>query len=274
MKKKTLQAIALLLILGSVLGAGAYYWGTSTIVADTSPPVIKEQASTSGAIAYGSGKPTLLLFVSENLGIESAEVEIKTMGGWLGVGSETVETLTMEYVSKTTSTTYKYRAKLTKQLEQNTEYQVIYRVYDQADHGDTWTTTIETVNLDGIVRVNGIEVQGPDDKIYVKSLELGIQVEITQGENTVNRIYGRVNGQELDFSQTPSDIWISSYTLPEEGSYSFLIQVLDTSGTDTQLASFNVQLGSSYQREILIVLAIGLAVALGYGYMKQREDAK
>jgi len=223
-----LRILAVFLIIGSLVAGGAYYWGTSTIIADTTPPVINEAATTSGAISYANGKPTL----------------------------------------------YKYKATCTVQLEQNTEYTVIYRVYDQADNGDTWTTMIETVNLDGVVRVNGITVEGPEDTIYSKSLDLGIEVEITQGTNTVSRIYGVVNGETLEFSQSPSGIWISSYTLPEDGKYSFLIQVLDTSGTDTQLASFNVQLGNDYQLEILIAVAALISAALLYGYVSSKDKKK
>lgn len=274
MDQGRLRILAVFLILGSVLVGGAYYWGTSTIIADTTPPVINEAATTSGAISYADGKPTLLLFVDENLGIELAQVEIKTKGGLLGLGSTTVETLDMDLVQKMNQDTYKYKATCSKQLAQNTEYTVIYRVYDQADNGDTWTTEIETVNLDGVVRVNGVTVEGPEDTIYSKSLDLGIEVEITQGENTVSRIYGVVNSEQLEFSQSPSGIWITSYTLPEDGKYSFLIQVLDTSGTDTQLASFNVQLGNDYQLEILIAAAGLLGAALLYGYVSSKGKKK
>ena len=266
-----LRILAVFLIIGSLVAGGAYYWGTSTIIADTTPPVINEAATTSGAISYANGKPTLLLFVDENLGIESATVEIKTRGGILGLGSKTVETLDMALAQKMDQNTYKYKATCTVQLEQNTEYTVIYRVYDQADNGDTWTTMIETVNLDGVVRVNGVTVEGPEDTIYSKTLDLGIEVEITQGTNTVSRIYGVVNGETLEFSQSPSGIWISSYTLPEDGKYSFLIQVLDTSGTDTRLASFNVQLGNDYQLEIMIAVAALIAAALLYGYVSSQK---
>lgn len=274
MDQSKIRILAVFLIIGSLAAGGAYYWGTTTIIADTTPPVINEAATTHGAISYANGKPTLLLFVDENIGIESAEVEIKTKGGLLGYGSKTVETLDMTLTQKMDQDTYKYKATCTKQLEQNTEYTVIYRVYDQAGNGDPWTTSIETVNLDGVVRVNGVTVEDPEDTIYSKSLDIGIEVEITQGENTVNRIYGVVNGKTLEFSQSPSGIWISSYTLPEDGKYSFLIQVLDTSGTDTQLASFNIQLGNDYQREILVAVVALIAAALLYNYVNKQPEKK
>jgi len=266
-----LGALAIFLILGSLLAGGAYLWGSSTIIADSSPPEINEAATTHGAIAYGDGRPTLLLFVDENLGIEAAEAEIRTLGGLLGLGSRTVETITLSLDQKMDRDTYKYRGTAKTQLEQNTRYTVVYRVYDQADNGDTWTTTIETVNLDGVVRVNGVEVEGPEDTIYVRSLQLGIEVEITQGESTVQRIYGLVNGETLEFSQTPSGVWITGYELPRDGKYSFLIQVLDTGGTDTRLASFTVELGGGHRTELVILLAGLVAAALLYSMAKQEK---
>lgn len=274
MNQRTLQAAALLLIVGAIMVGGAYYWGTSTIVADSSPPVINEGATTHGPIAYLSGKPTLLLFIDENLGLESATAEIKTMGGPFGIGSTTLEIINMKLDQKMDSDTYKYKGTCTVQLAQNTKYTVIYKANDQADNSDTWTTEIQTVNLSGKVRVNGIEVKGPEDTIYTKSLELGIEVEITSGANTVSRIYGVVNGETLEFTRMPSGIYAVGYKLPKDGRYGFMIQVLDTSGTDTLLASFNIQLGAEYQLQLVILVAGALVAAVLWTYVSQEEKKK
>ena len=265
--------LALFLILGSLMVGGSYYWGTSTIIADTTHPVINEAATTSGAIAYGDGYPTLLLFVDENLGLESVEVEVRTLGGLLGWGSKEIETISMSLAQQLDKDTYKYRGTLTQQLEQNTEYTIIYRVYDQADLGDSYTTSIETVNLAGIVTVNGITVDGPTDTIYVNSLDLEIKVEITQAASSVTRVYGVVNGQQLDFEKYPSGDYATLYTLPEDGSYTFMVQVLDAGGSDTQLASFNIELGQQYQVELMILVFGLILVGSLYFYFERTDKA-
>lgn len=263
--------LAVFLIVGSLMAGGAYYWGTSTIVADTSHPVINEAATTSGAIAYGDGYPTLLLFFDENLGVESASVEIRTIGGLLGWGSTEVETITMTLDQKIDKDTYKYQGTMTQQLDQNTQYKVTYTVYDQSDLGDTYITTIETVNLAGTVTVNGVEVTGPTDTIYVNTLTLEIRVEITQAGSSVSNVYGVVNGERLDFEKNPSGDYAAVYTLPEDGRYSFMVQVLDAAGTDTQLASFNIELGTQYQVPLMI-LVFGLIIIGGLYFYFERQD--
>jgi hypothetical protein len=273
MDKRHLQALALFSIIAGILVGGSYYWSTSQIIADTSHPVINEAATTHGPISYGDGKPTLLLFFDENLGVETATVEIR-YGGIFGFGSDLVEKITMTLVRKQDSNTYKYQGQLTQQLEQNTEYTVIYRVYDQSDLGDSFTTKIETVNLAGIVTVNGIEVKGPTDIIYVNTLDLEIQVAITQAANSVANVYGVVNGDKLDFEKYPSGDYATIYTLPEDGSYNFMVQVLDVAGTDTQLASFNIELGNQYQMELMVAVFGAIILgALGF-YFNSKEKAK
>jgi len=265
--------LALFLILGSLMVGGSYYWGTSTIIADTTHPVINEAATTSGALAYGDGYPTLLLFVDENLGLESVEVEVRTLGGILGIGSQAVETISMSLDQQMDSNTYKFKGTLGQQLEQNTEYTVIYRVYDQADLGDSYTTAIEMVNLAGIVTVNGITVDGPTDTIYVNSLDLEIKVEITQAASSVTRVYGVVNGQQLEFDLFPSGDYATLYTLPEDGSYTFMVQVLDAGGSDTQLASFNITLGTQYQIELMVLVFGSIIVGGLYFYFERTGKA-
>lgn len=290
---KPMKAFSIFLIIASLTLGGAYYWGTTTIVADTTPPVINEAASTSGAIAYGTGKPTVLLFVDEGLGIESATAELKHSTGF----QTRIELIDLDFIKKMDSDTYKYKGTFTKQLEQNTKYTLIYEVHDQADHSDKWITTLETVNLDGVVYVNGIEVKNPGDTIYVTTLQLTIAVELTQSDS-VSSIYGVVNGVQLTFTQgdptdpndpnynpdypqvswlasIAADAWYAEYLLPGDGSYSFMVLVTDTAGVDTQLASFTIELGGQYQTELIIgVFAILVLVGLFFLSKKSGWEKK
>ena len=93
---KPIKLVSIFFIIASLALGGAYYWGTTTIVADTTPPVINEAASTSGAVAYGTGYPTVLLFVDEGLGIESATAQLKHMTGFQTI----IETIELEFIQK------------------------------------------------------------------------------------------------------------------------------------------------------------------------------
>jgi len=280
-KPSSLKTLSVALIVVSLLLGGAYYWGTTTIVADTTPPEISE-ASTHGSIAYGTGRPTVLLFVHENIGIEEATAELKYSTGF----QRSIEKLTLSFDKKLAGDTYQYRGTFTEQLSQNTEYKLIYRVTDQADHSDSWTTTLKTVNLAGTVYVNGIEVKSPGDTIYVDSLDLTIAADVTPADS-VSSIYGVVNGKRLTFTQgaggdegdsdeplvswlasVSSDAWIAEYLLPGDGTYSFSVQVLDMGGTDTQLASFTVELGGAHQTELIVAVFAVLAAAGLYMYLR------
>ena len=278
LKPSHMKALSIFFIIASLAFGGAYYWGTVTLVADTTPPVINEAASTSGAIAYGTGRPTVILFVDENTGIESATAELKHSTGF----QTSIETIDLDFIKKMDSDTYKYKSTFTTQLDQNIKYTLIYRVHDQADHSDTWSTTLTTVNLDGTVYVNGKEVKNPGDTIYVTTLQLTIAVAITQSDS-VSSIYGMVNGVHLTFTQgagsggsggggsdtnmdswlasVSSDAWVAEYLLPGDGSYAFMVLVTDTAGVDTQLASFNIELGGQYQTELIIGVFAALALA-------------
>ena len=266
--------LALFLIVGSILVGGLSQWGTSTIHADLTDPAINHAATTSGPMAYGDGYLSLLMFVDENQGIELASVEVRTTGGLWGIGSKLVESLDMDLDRKMDSDTYKFKATLSEQLEQNTEYTVIYRVYDHADRGDTWTTSIETVSLDGTVTINGVEVLGPEDHIYVKTLELGLEVEVTQGADSVERVYCLINGLTVEFNKMPSGVYAAGYTLPEDGTYTFMVYLVDTVGTGSLLASFSIELGSQYQIP-LVVISFGAIAAGGlYFYFERQDKAK
>ena len=94
------------------------------------------------------------------------------------------------------------------------------------------------VDLSGKVYVNGVEVSS-DHTIYVDTLELTIAVEITQAADCVSNVYALIKDEKLTFTQTGAE-WVTEYTLPQDGIYTLEVQVLDTAGGDTQLASFTI----------------------------------
>ena len=270
MNKQTQRTLAWGLIILAVILGGSYFWGTSTIVADTTPPVIDEAATTSGAIAYGTGKPTVVLFVTENLGMQQATAEIFNIG-LLGMRGSLVQKCTMAQASKS-GTTYKYIGAFTVTLEANKEYYILYTATDTAGHKDTYEPKIKLVNLEAQVHVNGIKVAGPGSTIYVTSLKLEFKVVVTQGAGSVDKIYCVVGEDTVDFKKSYDGYGIEqytgTYTLPKDGTYEFVVIVKDTGGTNTQVASFGVVLGTE-QRWPLIIGTLGvLGVAAVYFSME------
>ena len=271
MNARVVRTAAWAFILLSVLLGGAYFWGTSTIIADSTPPVIDEEASTSGAMSYGTGKPTVNLFVVENLGIQGATAEIFNVG-LLGIRGSLVQKCTMGQASKS-GTTYKYVGAFTVTLDGNKEYILLYTVSDTAGHKDTFETRIKLVNLEGEVHVNGVKVTGPGATIYVTSLKLEFKVIVTLGAGSVDKIYTVVGDDTVNFAKSFDgygiEQWTGTYTLPKDGSYEFVVIVRDTGSTNTQLASFGIELGTE-QRWPLIIGTLGvLGVAAVYFSLEQ-----
>ncbi|MFH2111231.1 MAG: hypothetical protein ABIJ47_08245 [Candidatus Bathyarchaeota archaeon] len=276
MNARIVRTAAWTLIIFSVVMGGAYFWGTSTIIADTTPPVIDEAASTSGAIAYGTGKPTVILFVEENLGMQEATAEIFNVG-LLGTRGSSVQKCTMGQASKS-GTTYKYLGAFTVTLDPNKEYILLYTASDSAGHKDTYEARIKLVNLEGEVLVNGVKVKGPGDTIYVTSLKLEFKVVVTQGAGSVDKIYCVVGADTINFAKSYDgygiEQWTGTYTLPGDGKYEFVVIVRDTGSTNTQLASFGVELGTE-QRWPLIIGTLGvLGVAAIYFSMEPKPKPK
>lgn len=272
MKQNYLFAAALLLITAGVVFGGAYQWGVTTIIGDSTDPVINEAATTGdgshGYIAYGSGKPTVLCFVTENLGMQKVTAEIFgiNMAGWKG---NSIEKITLTADGKTSSTVYKYKGTFTETLDSQKKYWITYTATDAAGRTDTYDARITLIAVDGKVYVNDIEVT-PGSTIYVKELLLFIEVEVTQGTDSVSRVYGVMNGEQLEFTASQGR-YVCTYTLPGDGSYSFMVQILDNAGTDTQLASFSISLGSQYTIEIVYVVAGLLVAGLIYSYVSDHE---
>ena len=272
MNKQTQATVALGLIILSALFGGAYYWGTSTIIADTTPPTIDEAATTSGGIAYSTGKLTVVLFVEENLGMQEATAEIFNVG-LLGIRGSSVQKCTMGQASKS-GTTYKYIGVFTATLNANKEYIILYTATDTAGHKDTYATRIKLVSLEGEAYVNGVKVKGPGDTIYVTSLKLEFKVVVTQGAGSVDKIYCVVGDDTINFEKSYDGYGIEqytgTYTLPKDGTYEFVVIVRDTGGSNTQLASFGVVLGTE-QRWPLIIGTLGvLGVAAVYFSMEPK----
>lgn len=264
-----------LIVLGALLG-GAYLWGTSTIIADTTPPVIDEAASTSGPVAY-SDPLGVVLFVEENLGMQEATAELFNVG-LLGLRGSLIQKCTMGQASKS-GTTYKYLGTFTATLTADKEYILLYTATDAAGHKDTYQTRIEMVNLEAEVYVNDVKVEGTGSTVYVNSLKLTFKVVITQGAGNLDKVYCVVGDETIDnFEKTYEgygiENWVDTYTLPGDGSYEFVVIVKDTAGETTQIASFAVELGTE-QRWPLIVGTLGvLGVATVYFSMEPEPKKK
>ncbi len=272
---KTALAITVIFI-AAILGYG-YHWGSTTVIADSTPPSIIEAATTSGDIVYGSGKPKVILVFTENVGVQSATATLYNIGSFNRLGSK-IEELALTETAKN-GDQYQYDGRFTTVLEANHEYFIVYRVTDTAGHTDTYgkdtlgrgTVKIKLVQVEATVSVNGIEVKSTSDKIYVDTLTLFMEAEVTTGATNVQSIYATINGgTRVDFTQSGTK-WVATYTLPEDGSYTLYVKMTDTSGSSTMLASFSIELGTQ-QRTPLILGTLGaLLVAIIWYNMDQKH---
>jgi len=267
-------AIAVVIIFLVLLGVG-YGWKTATIIADTTPPEIDEDATTHGDISYPEdGKLTVNCYVDETVGMKQVTCEL-----WDYMTR--LEKITLSLQEKLDDDTYHYRGTFSKTLTKEKTYGLHYWATDEAGHKSDWQTTVRLLNLDGYVKVNGIRVEGPDDSIVVKSLDLTIQVYVTTGADTVQNIYMIINGDTSnlnDFTKKGNALtgyyWETSYTLPEDGRYSFTVQVLDTAGNDVQLASFTISVGSTNKWLMVIGAVAVLGLVAAYGYLGRKGKRK
>ncbi len=237
-----------LVIIGCVTGLAlqSNLWGASTIYSDTTDPVIKEAASTHGSVtAPDSMKPTVLCFIDENLELERVTAELRSKN-WLGQYSNTVEIIELSQIDKT-GTIYKYRGTFTETLEINKDYRLIYTATDKVAQTDQYTTTLKLIELTGTVYVNQVKVTSPDQTIYLASNTLAIIVDVNQDAEDIQNVHILLNGEQvtaLEYRFSSHD-YFTSYTLPSDGKYGFTVQVLGNDGSDVQLASFSIDLGSS-----------------------------
>ena len=277
LKNQSLKTVGLFLIIAaSILGGAELYhsYQGTVIYADETAPIINLSASTHGKIAYPSvGKPTVLCFIEENMGLDSVTAEVRTPGGFLGLGSESIETITLDYVSKT-GDIYMYRGTFSESLSENIKYKLIYSAHDRVDLADSVSTDLELVQISGRVKVNGIEVKSPTQTIYSKDLTLYIEVEITQGKSSIDHLALYLNGERLQTLEAAvGGTWVTTYELPEDGQYNFSVEILAAGGESIQLASFSVDLGSTLNPWVLAG-AFGLVVLVSIVLLyKKKQEA-
>ena len=248
-------------------------WNMTTIISDTTPPSINTETTTHGKIAYPSmGKPTLITHIQENIKLETVTATIKTTGGLLGIGSKTIETLTLNQVTQNDNH-YKHRATLTQSLTENTEYKILYKATDHAGNQDTYTTTLTLVQLAGNIKVNGIKITDPDQTIILNTHTLFIQVEITQGQTSIHHIQLLVNGEKTPLTHSQGK-YITTIQLRKDGEYNILVQALDKTGQDTQLASFNIDLKTTRNPKTILGAALTLLAFSALAINQQRGQKR
>jgi len=264
-----------LVIIGCVTGLAlqSNLWGASTIYSDTTDPVINEAASTQGSVtAPDNMKPTVLCFIDENLELELVTAELRSKN-WLGQYSNSVEIIELSQIDKTGSI-YKYRGTFTETLEINKEYRIIYTATDKVDRTDQYTSSLKLIELTGTVYVNQVKVTSPDQTIYLASNTMAIVVDVNQDAENIQNVHILLNGEQvtaLDYRFSSHD-YFASYQLPSDGKYGFTVQVLGDDGSDVQLASFSIDLGSSSNPMLLagaVTAIIVVSVAL---FIQQREE--
>lgn len=267
-----------LVIVGSVFGAAlqSNLWSaprTSTIYADTTPPVIKEAASTHGSIMITDQDPTLLCFVEENLDMHSVTAEILGRD-WLGRYVNTLEEIELNYVSKN-GDIYKYRSTVTENLEANTQYKVRYTAQDKAGNKDTATLDLKVIELDGTVWVNDIKVTTTDQTIYLQTHTLAITAKVNIDTDDIQKVQLLLNGDMVDVLEYrwSSKDYFTSYQLPADGEYDLLVQVLAVGGAEIRLASFHIGLNSGLNPWLLAGATLTLLALAGTMIYLQRREA-
>jgi len=249
-------------VLVVALLGGTWYWGTSTIIADATPPEIDELATTHGDLGYFTGQPKVLCVFTENIGVQEVKAKLYDTG-LLGGKGNLLEEITLTKDTEKDGR-YQYSGKFTKTLTANKYYWVKYTVSDTAGNTDTWEAKIRLVQVEAEVYVNGRQVEHTWSKVYVTSLDLEIRVTFPTGADQVSNVYATINSQRVDFSKNYQGDWIGEYTLPGDGSYTLYVKVVDTAGDETVVASFGIVLGTQ-QRVPLIVGTLGvLGVATVY----------
>jgi len=249
-------------VLVVALLGGTWYWGTSTIIADSTPPQIDELATTHGALGYFTGQPKVLCVFTENIGVQSVKAALYTTG-LLGTKGSLLEEITLTKDTEEDGR-YQYSGRFTETLEANKDYWVKYTVTDTAGQTDTWETKIRLVQVEAEVYVNGKLVEHTWSKVYVTSLDLEIRVKFPTGASQVSDVYATLNSERVEFLKDYQGDWVGRYTLPGDGSYTLYVKVVDTAGGETVVASFGLVLGTE-QRTPLIIGTLGvLGVATVY----------
>jgi len=259
-------------VLVVALLGGTWYWGTSTIIADSTPPQIDELATTHGALGYFTGQPKVLCVFTENIGVQSVKAQLYTVG-LLGTKGSLLEEITLTKDTEEDGR-YQYSGRFTETLEPNKDYWVKYTVTDTAGQTDTWETKIRLVQVEAEVYVNGKKVEYTWSKVYVTSLDLEIVVKFPTGASQVADVYATINSQKVTFVKNYVGEWVGRYTLPGDGSYTLYVKVVDTAGGESIVASFGLVLGTE-QRTPLIIGTLGvLGVATVYMATKNKPKTR
>lgn len=275
--RKTILAIliAFLVIFGGYLGFEM--WRTTVIIADTQAPEIDEVKTTHGSVAY-SPQLTVKCIVRENIEMDKVTADLLRIGDYIYEPSQVhLESITLQLISQD-GEVYTYVGTFTASVVKGETYQIHYVATDKAGWQDVYDATITLVGLEGYVTINGQRVE-PDDTVRIRTLELDIRVYITAGSDSVDKIYGSINGETLTFTyqqpflQTP--YWGAAYKLPGDGTYELIVNVLDKAGQETCLASFTIQVGSQ-QKHLMILAVVFVLVAMaiiGY-YARTRKEKR
>jgi hypothetical protein len=268
-RRATLKITVLVFLVVVLAGAG---WRSATIIYDNTAPVITDY--TSGDIGYGTGKLTVRCFVDEAIEMDGVTCTIRPTGNW--APPTLIETLELAMDEKLDEDTYRYKGTFTDKIQRFKPYKLTYTALDKAGNKDTQDATIQAVDLDGYVTVNGQKITSQNDDVYVKTSLLTIKVHITSGKvDDVQGINMMINGQQYskgDFTKKGNLLsgfhWETEYLLPGEGKYSFSVYIQGPDGQDIGVASFTVDYTGSKTFLLLgavVVLGLILLVTLGKG---------
>jgi len=285
--------IALALCILAVLIGGAGLWRSATIVADTTPPEIRQTRPRDGESFTVSGSLTVKCWVYENMELDRVTCTIysKTLFGW-----NRLETISLSLEEELANDVYLYTGAFTGSvggsssgtsgstapggeeplmswtLTPGKQYKLKFEAVDRAGNTDSFTLTftpVEASPIDGYVTVNGKRVSGPDDVIYVNTLSLVIKVYITSGEDSLDRLVLMLNGDFLSNFTKRSGYYETTYKLPREGRYDFSVYAYDMMGNSYQLASFLIVLENRQKLLMLLGAAAVLGLVAVYGYAKR-----
>jgi len=276
-KRKILIAIAILAI---VIGASIVYsqWQLATLVIDTTPPEIDEEASTHGVLSF-MDKITVKCVLTENIEMDKVEATLVRISGYPLPWQRPSETITLE-LKEHSGETYVYVGTFTMTATRDCTYDLTFVAYDKAGWTDTFQTRITLANVDGYVTVNGQKVD-PESTIRLRSRDLVFKVYITSGDSDlVEEIRGDINGDPLTFTYKPYQLlgeaphWEASYTVESDGIYRVTITLLDKAGEEKTLASFVINVGYT-QRTWMILIVVGLLIAVGaFAYLNRSKISR
>jgi len=271
--RKTILAIviAFLVIFGGYLGV--QIWKSTVIVVDTTPPEINEEKTTHGDLAYMSPL-TVKCIVRENIEMDKVTASlVPASEGSYPYSNPILETITLDLIS-VDGDNYTYAGAFSTPITKDKTYYVTYVARDKAGWEDNFVATVKLVNVEGYVVINGQQVE-LDDVITLRTRDLDIRVYITTGFDSVDEVYGTIDGVDLDFElQTPflqPAYWGATYKLSEDGTYELIVNVRDTAGQESRFASFTITVGQQYKWEMILVVVFILATIGIIGYYSRSK---